>query len=304
MIVVDGSDEAVFNEHSFRWRSLCLHLAVDPGLETPNGKVGGALTGLRHAQYDRVVIADDDVCYGSAELARIVALLDGAEIVRPQNFPEPLCWNARWDASRSLLNRLVGGDWPGTLALRRSVLLATNGYRGDVLFENLELVRTVRAAGGRELVAFDLFVARHPSSNRHFLDQRVRQAYDEWARPPRLLLYLSMLPAMLLSRRKRRLGFIAGVVVLSVAGAETGRWRAGGTAFFPFSASLFAPLWLLERSVCVWIAVVLRLFRGGVQYRGERIRVAATPLRELRRRHGHVVKAVQNQTRVRQEAGG
>jgi hypothetical protein len=30
------------------------------------------------------------------------------------------------------------------------------------LFDNLELVRTVRALGGKELVAYDIFVARRP----------------------------------------------------------------------------------------------------------------------------------------------
>ena len=34
--------------------------------------------------------------------------------------------------------------------------MAAGGYDGDVLFENLELIRTVRARGGEEAVALDL----------------------------------------------------------------------------------------------------------------------------------------------------
>ena len=95
-----------------------------------------------------------------------------------------------------LLNRVTGGDWPGTIAVRRSALAATGGYDGRALVENLELVRTVVAAGGREVLLDDLFVARRPPTSRHFWSQRVRQAYDELARPGRLAWQLGLLPAM------------------------------------------------------------------------------------------------------------
>ena len=40
------------------------------------------------------------------------------------------------------------------------MLTVTGGYDGDALFENLELVRTVQAAGGRELHATGLYAPR------------------------------------------------------------------------------------------------------------------------------------------------
>src|SRR5918912_708810 len=91
-------------------------------------------------------------------LAAIVAELDSADVVRPQNYFDPFPWHACLDTARSLLNRISGGDWPGTLGVRRSRLLATHGYDGKVLFENLELVRTVKAAGGVEAVPPGFFV--------------------------------------------------------------------------------------------------------------------------------------------------
>src|SRR5690606_32390788 len=115
------------------------------------------------------------VRYRRDSLVRILALLQDHEVIRPQNCFRPLPWHARWDTARSLLNRLVGGDWPGTLGVRRSVLLNAGGYSGEALFENLELVRTVQAAGGREAVALDLLVERRPPTAVHFLSQRVRQ---------------------------------------------------------------------------------------------------------------------------------
>jgi hypothetical protein len=286
IIVVDGSPAGVFAVHSAGWGSFVRHLPPDPDLYTPMGKVGGVLTGVRHATHERLVIADDDVRYQPAALARIVALLDHADVVRPQNYFDPLPWHARWDTARILLNRMTGGDWPGTLAVRRSILRVTGGYDGGVMFENLELVRTVRAAGGTEVVPLDLFVRRHPPSARHFWSQRVRQAYDELARPERLAVSLAVLPLTVWSVVTGRwvaLGSAAGV---SIALAELGRRRAGGRSVFPPTASLLAPAWIAERGLCSWLALGARVFLGGIPYRSTILTRAATPMRELRRRHG------------------
>jgi hypothetical protein len=277
LIVVDSSPQEVFSEHSARWAG-CRHVAPGPELRTINGKVWGVLSGLKLASCDKVVIADDDVRYDGESLARIVALLDEAEVVRPQNYFEPMPWHARWDTARSLLNRLSGGDWPGTLAVHRSYL--RDGYSGDCLFENLELVRTVRAAGGRERVAADVFVQRLPATTRHFLSQRVRQAYDEFARPGRMLAQLAALPLTLLMARSRP-ALLPLLALASVLLAEAGRRRDGGRRVFPLSASLMAPLWLSERMVCAWLALFTRLLFGGVRYHGGVIARAATPMAEL-----------------------
>ncbi|VEI49995.1 hypothetical protein [Kocuria rosea] len=46
---------------------------------------------------------------------------------------------------------------------------------------------------------------------------------------------------------------------------------------------LWVPLWVLERSVCVWAAVVVRA-RGGVSYAGSRLRTAGHSRTALHRR--------------------
>jgi hypothetical protein len=287
VIVVDGSPSDVFEGHAALLPPEVTHIPVDPALVTRMGKVGAVLTGMRRAGCERVVIADDDVRYDAGTLRRVLARLDDYDVVRPQNYFEPAPWHALWDSSRSLLNRAVGGgDWPGTLAVRRRAVLDAGGYRGDVMFENLELVRTVEAAGGRELVARDLHVARRPPTVRQFLGQRVRQAYDELARPPRALFFLAFLPALALATAM--LGWVALVVVAgaAIAVAEAGRRRDDGRRHFGPAATLLAPAWLLERGVTMWLALGCRVFLGGVPYRGARLRAAATPVRELRRRVG------------------
>lgn len=295
ILVVDGSPQPRFAEHAAALAGVARHLRPHQDLRFRMGKVNGVITGLREASCELVVIADDDVRYDPAALRRTVALLGSADLVRPQNYFEPLPWHARWDTARTLLNRVFTGDrefpvgdFPGTLAVRRSSL-PPGGYDGDSLFENLELMRTVRATGGTVLTPLDLYVARRPPSSAHFFTQRVRQAYDDFAIPARLAFFLMALPwalrqAAAPSRRpavRRNLG--AAALGLTVT-AEAGRRRAGGSERFPASSSLLAPAWVLERSFCAWLAVAARL-RGGVRYGDVRLRQAANSPRALRRRY-------------------
>jgi hypothetical protein len=283
VVVVDGSSYRVFALHERAWGRAVRHVRSDPRFACANGKVQGVLTGIDLARHDLVIVADDDVRYAEASLQELVRRLEGADLVRPQNVFDPMPWHAAWDTARSLLNRALGADFPGTLGVRRSFLRATGGYDGDVLFENLELIRTVRAAGGRIAEAPDLFVRRLPPSPRRFLEQRVRQAYDDRATPLRMTLFLALGPAAIWAWR-RRPALVPAAALASVLLAESGRRQAGGRGAFPAWTVLFAPLWIGERAVCEWIALLTRLRAGGVRYAGAIIRSAATPERVLRRR--------------------
>ena len=246
-------------------------------------KVPAVMAGVRLASHEAIVIADDDVRYESVTLIRAVRLLCRADLVRPQNYFEPLPWHARWDTARTLLNRAIGADFPGTLAIRRSKLLAVGGYDPDVVFENLELIRTIRASGGQVRSPLDLYVRRLPPSTSHFIEQRTRQAYEDFAIPARMTCWLSILPWLVVfpqGRRKTLLALAGGAIAL----AERGRRRRDGRRVFPFTSSLLAPAWLLERSVCAWLAVLARLRFGGIRYRENVIFTAANSTRTLRKR--------------------
>jgi hypothetical protein len=291
VIVVDGSPAEVFAANATAWGGFVTHV---PPLEDERwlmGKVSGVRTGVRLASHERVVVADDDVRYDLEALRRTARLLDAYDLVRPQNYFSSLPWHARWDTARSLLNRCFGRDYPGTLAVRRSRLLATGLYDGDVLFENLELIRTVRAGGGSDVAPLDLYVARVPPSSAHFWGQRTRQAYDDLALPPRMALWLAVVP--LLMRRPR---LAPAAALAAILFAERGRRRSGGAAYFPTTSSLLAPVWVLERGLCAWLAVLQRLRFGGVRYGDSVIPVAAHSERQLRRR-------LEKQAEVVNEAG-
>jgi hypothetical protein len=133
------------------------------------------------------------------------------------------------------------------------------------------------------VVAQDVHVRRLPPTTAHFRGQRVRQAYDELARPGRLVAWLAVVPAVAALAAHRRWRVLGLGVATVVATAEVGRRRDGGRAVFPASSSVLAPVWVAERAVSSWLAVGARL-RGGVPYRDGRLRKAASSPRQLRRR--------------------
>lgn len=294
VIVVDGSPPRVFAANAAAWGDHVTHLPPAEEEQCLMGKVSGVRTGVRLAGCERLVIADDDVRYDPGALRRAARLLDDHDLVRPQNYFSSLPWHARWDTARTLLNRSLGRDFPGTLAVRRSRMLAMGLYDGDVLFENLELIRTVRAHGGSTASPLDLYVARVPPSAVHFWGQRTRQAYDDFALPLRMALWLATVPLLALDWRfckplvdksaPRRLRLTPAAAGLAIALAEVGRRRAGGAAVFPATSSLLAPVWILERGVCAWLALLQRLRFGGVRYGDSVIPVAAHSERRLRAR--------------------
>ena len=128
MLLIDASPAVVYSAVHERCVAGIRHVAPDTDLSgLANGKVRGVLTGLRLASHDLLVIADDDVRYSRETLEAVARHLEIVDVVRPPNFFDPLPWHARLDTARMLINRMTGGDWPGTLAVRRSTLMRTGG---------------------------------------------------------------------------------------------------------------------------------------------------------------------------------
>ncbi|MDX6319393.1 MAG: hypothetical protein QOD35_2793 [Nocardioidaceae bacterium] len=271
VIVVDGSPRAAFSVNATQWRDPVRHLPVRS--RSLNGKVAGVCDGVSAARTPWIVVADDDVRYDQSALRGVADLLARHDVVVPQNYFSPPRWHTHWDTGRTLVNRALGSDYAGTIAVRREAFMATRGYCGAVLFENLELIRTLLAHGFEVHHARDVFVARRPPSVRHFAGQRVRQAYDSLAQPARLAAELALLPLLGIGvLRSRWVAPAAAFAAMTVA--EVGRRRDGGRRAFPWLASVFAPLWVAERAICSWLALGSFL-RGGVRYAGRRLRTAA-----------------------------
>jgi hypothetical protein len=296
LIVVDGSPDDVFRLHDDMWSQVCRHERVDRRFGCLNDKVNGVQTGVRMAGNDKIILADDDIRYAPADIQQMDRLLDRFEVVRPQNyFPfgvgrvsdlsltkqgnlevrAGLPW-ARMEAARMLINRatLRTADYPGTCAFKRQVFLRGTGYDGDVLFDNEELIRHLARSGAQILYANDFFIRKRPPTFRKWLEQRPRQAYEDFGLRAKTAVF-TLLPVLiaaiaLLFGPKAMLLALAFVVISVIGLAFIGRSRGTAQSYFPIHICLFAPLWVFERSFSTYWAFYWYFRRGGYPF-GDRL---------------------------------
>ena len=272
VLVVDGSPPGVFKQFDESWSAACKHLRVDQRFGYLNDKVNGIHTGLEIASCEKILLADDDIRYTPADVEKMCALLDEYEMVRPQNFLAPRPWWARIESARMLINRatLRIGDYPGTCAFRRSTMLRVGHYDGDVLFDNEEIVRHFAAAGASIFYAVDFFIEKRPPSLRKWIEQRPRQAYEDFALRAKTLFFFSLPFVILVS------GLLAGCLgmalwlailsIFSIALACAGGARGLASEYIPPSMCLYAPLWIFERMVSTYWAIYCYAARGGYSF--------------------------------------
>jgi hypothetical protein len=276
VLVIDGSPAPVFEQHAGSWHSLCRHERVDRSFGYLNDKVNGIHTGVRLAATEKIILADDDIRYTAAEIDRVRELLDNFEVVRPQNFLSPLPWWGRMEAARMLINRatLRTADYPGTCAFHRAAMLRVGEYDGDVLFDNEEIIRHFARKGATVKYATNLFVRKRPPTLRKWLEQRARQAYEDFALRTKTALFFAIpIAAVIAATVSGWKGFAMwlGVVCLaSLALALVGRLRGTARDHFPWSVCFFAPLWILERSASTYSALWWHLACGGYPF-GDKI---------------------------------
>lgn len=276
VIVIDGSPPNVFEQHAAVFRPASVHIQVDRHYGYLNDKVNGVHTGVALTRQDKIILADDDIRYTPETIAEVIALLDRYEVVRPQNFLSPLPWWARMEAARMLINRatLRTGDYPGTCAFRRSTLLRVGHYDGDVLFDNEEIIRHFAEKGATIDYAIDLFVQKRPPVFRKWLEQRPRQAYEDFGLRTKTALFLSLLPLLIATSLffgpSGSVAFLSVVGLISLLLALSGLLRGRAREVVPFSCCFFAPLWVAERSLSTYVAVYWYVTRGGYPF-GEHV---------------------------------
>jgi hypothetical protein len=271
VLVVDGSPREVFDAHVEAWRGECLHVPVDPQYKYLNGKVNGIHTGVALAANESIILADDDIRYTPDDLRRMASLLESFEMVRPQNYLSPLPVWARTEAARMLINRawIAEGDYPGTLGVRRGAMRRVGHYDGDVLFDNEEIVRHFRAHRASIAYARDFFILKRPPSFRKWVEQRPRQAYEDFVMRAKTA-FFAMLPlavalVWMAFGWRSALALAAFVACGSVALAARGLGD-GAARFFPPWVCLYAPLWVAERVASTFWAFYWRVAHGGYPF--------------------------------------
>jgi hypothetical protein len=246
------------------------HHPVDRQFGFLNDKVNGIHTGVGLSPNENIVLADDDIRYDRTNLSEVTALLDEFEVVRPQNFLKPLPWWAKMEAARMLINRatLRAADYPGTCAFRKTAMLRAGDYDGDVLFDNEEIIRHFARAGARICYANDLFIRKRPPTFRKWLEQRPRQAYEDFGLRFKTALFALLLPLGLLFT-----WFVVGwfwIFIISMLLAFQGWLRGPARKYWPAIVILFAPLWVIERTLSTYWAFYWFVRHGGYPF-GDRI---------------------------------
>lgn len=274
-IVLDASDSETFATHRRVLRWVARHLPVRPEHRTPSGSLDPIRAAALVAGSEKVIVARADVRYTLVSLARVCELLERHEVVEPQDYVAPLSWWSAIDAGRKLVNRAIDPqpDQGATFGFRRSIVSAAPvpGGTGDP-------VRRLESAGVEVYSPTQFLVKREPSTLAKWIAERPVDAARDFALPLRSAFFLALLPLL------AAIVWFAGVQVAgafslaialgAVAFAIRGRFEA--SSYFPLRTTLFAPLWILERSVSVWWALLQRL-RGTA-------RVEARPAADVSRR--------------------
>jgi hypothetical protein len=203
-------------------------------------------------------------------------LLDNFEVVRPQNFLSPLPWWGRMEAARMLINRatLRTADYPGTCAFHRDAMLRVGAYDGDVLFDNEEIIRHFARAGATIIYAANLFVRKRPPAFRKWVEQRPRQAYEDFGLRTKTAFFLG-LPLIatwvgVAFGLRALLIFFVGASLAAVTLAAAGRLRGDAARFFPWSVCLVTPFWIIERTISTYWALYWHFTYGGYPF-GDKI---------------------------------
>ncbi|HJQ36317.1 MAG TPA: hypothetical protein VKB93_04185 [Thermoanaerobaculia bacterium] len=236
VVVLDPSPRMLFesNGRTLRWVGRHLHL--------PGGPADLVRSATAVTACEKVIVAADDVRYTPDAIERIVHLLDVHEAIEPQDYLDPLPWWSGLDAGRMLIHRGIEPqpDHEVTFAFRRSA--------SQVSVSNPH-------------AAADVFVRREPRAFPEWLAQRPQLARNDFALPVKTAFFLSLIPLLILfavaGGIRLASGYAGAIAFTSVALALRG--RGGAASFFPLRACLFAPLWVFERSVSVYWALLQKL---------------------------------------------
>lgn len=262
VVIVDPSPRLQFelNARILRW--VGRHVAVQPEHRAGAG-IDVVRAASQYAACEKVIVAADDIRYTSEAIGQLCDLLDTHEVVEPQDYLDPMPWWGGIDAGRILIHRGIEPqpDHGATFGFRRSALRALRAL-APVTTADAHAKR-LAAVGAEVYPATDVFVRREPGSLGDWLSARPRLAGNEFVLPMKSAFFFSLVPLLVLLVALGGLQLASGYagVIAFAAVALAMRGRFGASSFFPLRACFFAPLWVLERSISVYWAL-LRKLRG------------------------------------------
>lgn len=268
VVVVDGS--AQFEEHARTLRWVSRHLPAEPRHLDRNGSIDAIRAAVEIASCERVVVAGPQVRHTAESLEQLCSLLDRYEVVGAQEYFDPMPWWCGVETGMMLLARGLDtlADHGDTYGFRKSAVRELPSVEGTAVAEEKPLRRLV-SQGAEVFAASELFVRRLPTPLNRWLRQRGSQAGADFTMMTRTVPWLALLPLAIL------LGLIGGWPLAGYTAAAFAlaslviafRGRLGAASVFPLRACLFAPLWVAERSITVYWALLSRLRAARIEVR-------------------------------------
>lgn len=262
VVILDPSPRMQFelNARTLRW--VGRHVALAPEYRTRRG-VDVVQAAAAYASCEKVIVAGSDIRYAPDAVEKMCARLESHEVVEPQDYLDPMPWWGGIEAGRILIHRGIEPepDHGATFGFRRNALRALRAL-GPATSNDAQ-VRRLAAVGAEIHPAPDVFVRRQPGPLAAWIASRPRLAGEDFTMPVKTLFFFSLLPLLVLLSvlgGMQMAGGYASMIAFASVGLAA-RGRAGAGAFFPWRACLFAPLWVLERSISVYWAL-LRKMRG------------------------------------------
>lgn len=263
VIVVDASADLEENRRVLRWVARCV--TARPQHLTAFGTVDAIRAAIDLASCEKVIVADSHVRYSHESLDDLCELLEVHEVVEPQDYFDPMPWWGGIEAGRILVHRSISPlpDRGSTFGFRKR---AVRGLRSiDLTGAPQDSVRRLASQGAEVFTSMKLFVRRIPPAFSDWLRELPRRSDEEFAVPAKAALLFMLLPAMIVAASLggiRMTGALAGVIAFASIGLAL-RGRSGAARFFPWRACFFAPLWVLQRSVGIYCALVWRVSKAG-----------------------------------------
>ena len=258
VLIFDDSAPRQFEERRRVLRWVGRHVAAAQH-RLASGELDPVHAAAELAGCEKVIVASIEARYSVAELRALCELLDRHEVVEPQEYVAPLPWWGGIDAGRLLLHRGVD-QMPqdrATFAFRRPAFRPLRAFDDQARANDSRLL----VARGAEAHEARVFVRREPPRLAHWLALRARESSADLGAPMKSAFFFAVVPllvALAIIGGIQVAGGCAGVmafasVVLAVRG------RVGAGKFFPLHACLYAPLWILERSVSIYWALFERV---------------------------------------------
>lgn len=273
VVVIDASPRHIVerNRRILRW--VARHVTARPQHRAPWGVLDPVRAAIDVAACDKVIVAGPEVRYSEESLDDMCALLEMHEVVEPQDYFDPLPWWGGVDAGRMLVHRGIDPlpDHGATFGFRRT---AIRGLRArDGATPEIDPVRRLASQGAEVFSAVEVFVKRIPPLLADWWRDRPQQADYDFAMPAKTIFFFSVLPMLmvlaLLAGTRVAGGYAGAIAIGSIALALRG--RAGAGQVFPWRACFYAPVWVLERSISVYWALLRKVREGVIVPSGEPI---------------------------------